>query len=118
VSKLANILPDAFWFRGTDTVWNFILYQEDGETPQNITGWTLTYVLRDGATNPIALVSKAMGAGGITITSGVNGAGSVTMARADTLRLSPGKYFHRLRRTDSGSNAQEFHGDAYLLQGD
>jgi hypothetical protein len=118
MSKIANILPDAFWFRGTDTAWDFILYQEDGTTRQDISGWTLSYVLRDGATNPTALVTKAMGAGGITITNGPQGAGSVAMARDDTKRVSPGKYWHRLRRTDSGSNAQEFHGDAYLLQGD
>lgn len=82
----------------TDTVVNAA-----GEA-QNITGWSLSFVVH-GYGNPLAIyITKTTGGGGITITNGVGGVLAVSIERADTLLMYPGSYDYVIRRTDSGFN--------------
>jgi hypothetical protein len=90
------------WFVGEDKILEFTVYQSDGITPQNITGWTLEWVLRKAASAIAATLSKTTAAG-ITITNALAGICQVAITDDDTVALAPGTYFHTLRRTDSGS---------------
>lgn len=117
MSNRQDITPDDHWFVGEDKIFPFTIYQADGTTRQDITGWALQYTVRDGATHPSPVITKATGGLGITITDADEGEGEVLILAANSSRLSPGKYWHRIKRTDSGSEQNEVHGDAWLLAG-
>lgn len=95
-------VPKGVWYAGADI--NFVFEVIDTETggPQNMTGWELTYELKDSA--DVVLVTKTVGSG-ITIGDG-EGTGSratVVIQATDTQALTEGLYHEVLRRTDNGS---------------
>ena len=91
-----------------------------GGKVQDITGWALEWVLRDGPAGATALITKTRtetAEAGISITDGANGICRVTIADTDTLTLAPGRsrrYYYTLRRTDEGSEQVLSFGDAIL----
>lgn len=102
------------FFAGEDRTILFDVKQEDGTTPQNMTGWALTWELKASATGSVS-VSKTT-VSGITIGNGI-GTGdraTVTVAKADTSALTAATFFHILRRTDSGASTVLAFGDAIL----
>lgn len=101
------------WMIGEARSFDFSIFQADGVTAQNITGWALEWVLRPNPESNVAILTKTTGAG-ITITNGAGGLCSVAIARADTLALPPDIYAHSLRRTDSGSESVLSFGPAVL----
>lgn len=117
MSNRQDITPDDNWFQGEDKIFPFTIYQQDNVTRQVITGWSFQYTVRDGATHPSPVITKATGGAGITITNATQGEGEVLIDDTDSSRLSPGKYWHRIKRTDSGSEQNEVHGEAWLLAG-
>jgi hypothetical protein len=107
------------WFVGEDKVFPFTIYQKGADgvlttTAQDITGWALRWDVRrsDSEADPPVL-TKATGSG-ISITSGINGQGTVTIADTDTDALSPRTYRHALKRTDDGSETVLLFGNAVL----
>lgn len=117
MSNRQDITPEDFWFVGEDKVFPFTIYQSDGVTRQSITGWSLQYTVRDAATYPTPVITRATGGSGITITNGAQGEGEVLIRAVDSARLSPGLYWHRIKRTDADSEQNEVHGEAWLLAG-
>lgn len=116
MSNRQDITPEDFWFVGEDKIFPFTIYEVDGVTRQDITGWSLQYTLRDAATYPTPLITKTT-ASGITITDADEGEGEVLIADTDSNRLSPGLYWHRIKRTDAASEQNQVHGEAWLLAG-
>ena len=109
-----NIEKSDHWFLGEDKTLAFTIYQADGSTPQNITGWALIFVLRrQPATADPALISKTTGSG-ITLTTPASGLCEVSIEDTDTEGLSEGKYFYSLKRTDAGEETILTYGYAYL----
>ena len=109
------IAKSEHWFKGEDRTINIDVDQADGTTPQDMSGWALTWELKDSATG-LARITKTTAAG-ITITNGdgTNDRAQVTIADVDTEPLVPGTYYHQLRRTDAGSEVVLSFGDAVLL---
>jgi hypothetical protein len=93
---------------GNDVVVPVQLYSGDsGSTVLDITGATLTYVVKkQGTEGYSALITKVIAAGGIAVVSAALGTITITFADTDTLpamgdRLV-GNYHHELMVTDSG----------------
>lgn len=98
-----NITKDEHFFLGEDKALVFTIYQADGETPQDITGWALIFVFRKApSTADPALISKTTSAG-IALTTPLSGVCTVTIEDTDTEDLAEGKYYYSLKRTDAGS---------------
>jgi hypothetical protein len=93
-----SITSEITFYRGEDVTINFTL-----QPAQDITGWTMTFTVRDklGGTSQFA---KSVGAG-ITITDAGRGQFKVAIASADTSGLAVGRYVWDVRREDSGSKA-------------
>lgn len=102
-------------FVGTDETLSVAVYQsgtstpDSPGTPQDITGWTVQFILHaSGSTT--ALITKSA-----TITDGPGGQLSVSLAAADTASLAGGNYFYRIERTNSGSDEVLTYGPLLLL---
>lgn len=87
------------WYIGEDVAIDGVIYESDGVTVQNITGWAITFSIQ--TTAPIV---KTVGAG-IVLTSPTTGQCTITIASADTGSLSPLTAQWFLQRTDSGADA-------------
>lgn len=99
-------------YRGEDASLVFAIYEADGVTPQNITGWSLSFTVRPAG--GIALIAKTVG-NGIALTTPASGIATVTLAAADTSSLPAVYYSFSLARTDSGQDAELTSGLMILL---
>lgn len=91
-------------FAGADHTLQILVVDAAG-APQTMTGWSLMWVMRSpSADGSGAAVVTKVSPGSITLTSvgGVNNQATVSILRADTLAVAPGKYGHTLWRTDTG----------------
>ncbi len=111
-----NITADEDFFIGADQPIEIDVKQSDGSTPQAMTGWALTWELKDSPADT-AHFSKTVG-GGISIGngSGTDDRATITVADTDTEPLEPGLYYHQLRRTDAGSERILSFGTVVLLE--
>jgi hypothetical protein len=114
MSKDSPITQSDHWFTGEDRTLRFSVVDADG-LAQNISGWTLEWVLRERPWGTEALISKTTGAG-ITITNAAGGVCEVAIADDDTINLAPGAYVHTLRRSNAGAETVLAFGDAVLQQ--
>ncbi len=114
MSKDSPITKTDNWFLGEDRKLRFTVEDASG-LAQDISGWTLEWVLRERPWGTQALITKTTGAG-ITITNASGGVCEVAIADDDTLSLPPGGYFHTLRRTNAGAETVLAFGDAVLQQ--
>jgi len=107
------ITKEANWFAGEEKTLRLVIYEEDGETVQNISGYTLQWVL---AKNKYAVptLTKNMGADGITIPTGSDGVVTIKIDRDDTKDLKGGTYFHTLWRIDAEQETVLTFGPAVL----
>ncbi len=117
MSREIDIAVDDHWFIGADQVFEFTVddgVDPAGTNPVNIAAYALEWVLREDRDSTAAILTKATGGSGIVITDGANGKCQVTIDAADTLGLTPGIYFHTLRRTGTGTAVPLAFGKAYL----
>ncbi len=85
-----------------------------GYQVQDITGWAIEWVLREGPAGAEQF-TKTVGSG-ITLTTPTEGVLSVAIADSDTLALDPKTYYYTLRRTDDANEVALAYGDAVLRQ--
>lgn len=112
----ADIEESQHWVAGEDRTVDVDVKQSDGTTPQTMTGWALTWELREGRTGAVRL-SKTTAAGVVIMNgAGTNDRARISIAKADTVGLAPRVYHHELRRTDAGSSLVLCFGDAHLLK--
>ena len=114
--KRQNIGLEKEWFIGEDRKIKLKIDQADETTPQTMTGFGLTWELKDSPTGTV-LISKTTGAGEIVIENGdgTDDQATVTILGADTVGLTPGGIlYHHLRRTDEGNEVVLAFGDAHL----
>ena len=94
--------------RAEDITFTFTQNQSDGQTAQNITGWTIAF----------RATTSQYGAATVTktgvVTSGPQGTFTVTLASADTAGLTQDGadtvYWYDIRRTDASSRTELFEG--------
>jgi hypothetical protein len=99
-----DITADDDLYTGEDKTLTITVYQADGATPQNITGWALSYRWKRKASDPdTAAVLTKTTASGIALTTPATGICTVTIDDTDTDNLAPQTYVHELKRTDAGS---------------
>lgn len=109
------------FFIGDDKTIEFEVFEDDGATPANVTGWALEWDVRATVAAAVALIAKASGTG-IAVTGTYNAVRAsntqrviVTVDSADTDALSPGRFAHALKRTDPGHETTLSLGD-FMLQ--
>jgi len=106
------------FFVGEDKSIVITVYQSDKKTPQDITSWALSWMLKsqlsdvDGS----ALLTKTT-VSGIALTTPGSGICTITVADTDTDALTPGRLYHELKRTDAGSETVLAHGRCVLRRG-
>jgi len=115
MSEEATISAADNWFIGEDKTLRFTVLDSTGTAAQNITGWALEWILRTRPDAEGTAIYKA-GTAAITITDGSAGICDVAIADTDTGTLSPGEYYHTLRRTDEGSETVLSFGKVSLRQ--
>lgn len=105
------------FYTGEDKTLTFTIYQSDGATPQNITGWALSYTWKRQLSDAdsAAVLTKTTG-GGIVLTTPTDGVCTVTIADTDTDALTARTYRHELKRTDAGSETVLTTGTVVLQQ--
>jgi hypothetical protein len=110
------------YFIGEHKVVQFTVYQpgstsddiaDDSAPRQDITGWTISFVLQDNTNT--AVVTKTTGSG-IAITDAPNGVLQVTLNAVDTSGLTAGTFHLIVKRTDVGSESILSRGPASLQQ--
>lgn len=111
-----DILASDRWFTNADYQINFQIFQDDEVTPQDISGWTFSWVVKKRKTDvdASALLAKASGGDGIEITSAATGIGRVEIDAADTADLRGATYWHELKRTGTGVGTVNIQGLAVL----
>jgi hypothetical protein len=112
MSVEAKIQGSDNWFIGEDRTLRFAVVDSDG-VAQDISGWSLEWVLRRSPAGGTANITKTDG-DGISITDGAGGILQVTISDQDTIDLGPASYFHTLRRDDDGNEIVLSFGQAIL----
>ena len=112
-----DIDADDDFFTGEDKTITATIYQADGTTPQNISGWSLSYLWKRAKTDTDAeAVLVKTTSGGIALTTPVSGECTITIADTDTDGLVARQYWHELKRTDAGSETVLTTGTVELQQ--
>jgi len=99
-----TVLSNFQFYRGEDISIPDTVYQADGVTPQDITGWSVQFLMRPQDIPGVTSVRKTTG-GGIVLTTPAAGLLTITLASADTAGLYPGPYAYAVERTDVGADA-------------
>jgi hypothetical protein len=111
MAEQADITADDGWFIGEDKTLEFTVLEADGSA-QDLSGWAIEWVLRREPGGS-ALVTKEVGSG-ITVSTPASGVLQVAVADVDTDPLPAGRYWHALRRADSGTEAVLAYGQVAL----
>ncbi len=91
-------------FQGTDRIIQDTIYQSDGVTPQNVSGWNIAFTVY-GYSDPTAIFfTKTTGDGTILVPDPTSGVLQILIYAADTTPLAPGAYQFKVERTDTGSD--------------
>ena len=100
-----NISPADDFFTGEDKTLPITIYQANGTTAQNITGWNLSWLVKRKRLDlDVAAVVTKVTPTGITLTTPLSGLCTVTVTDEDIATLSADTlYYHELKRTDVGS---------------
>jgi hypothetical protein len=86
--------------QGTDKTFSDSVYQADGVTPQDTTGWTAQFTVHQVGDPRAVYVTK-------TVTCAAGAATpqlTWTLAAADTAGMFPGEYYWRVEKTNAGAD--------------
>ena len=111
-----NILASDEFFIGTDQTIQIDVKQSDESTAQTMTGWALAWDLKPSPNEAVSISKTTVS--GITIGdgAGTDDRATITIDDEDTEAISPGVYYHQLRRTDAGSERILSFGDVTILE--
>jgi hypothetical protein len=93
---------------GEDKQIQDFVYAEDGQTPQDMTGWVVTFVVHAYGDPSSVIFSKtsASPSGTILLNNPAVGIATIPIVNADTLGLFPNQYEFYLTRTDTANNTE------------
>jgi hypothetical protein len=120
-----DIRASDHWFVGEDKSLVFTIFKADGVTPQDVSGWTLSWRLKrlKSDADSAALLTKTTSSG-IAISGAYNvdptlntQVVTVTVADTDTDPIAPGTAYHELKRTNDASETVLAFGAVRLLRG-
>ena len=113
-----HISVDGDFFTGEDKSLIFTVYQADETTAQDISGWSLSWLLKRHRhdADVDALITKTTTGGGIALTTPLTGICTVTVADTDTDSIPAGTYRHELKRTGAGVETILAYGSCVLRQ--
>lgn len=100
---VSAVIANLAQFVGEDKQYQDTIYQADGSTAENITGWSVTFDMHAYDDPDNVYFTKTVGAG-IVLTTPASGVLTITVDRADTVDLPPGQYAYTIYRTNSGAN--------------
>jgi hypothetical protein len=106
-----SIETNFIFFRGEDVALNFAMIP-----PTDVTGWSMTFTVRNKLAGSTQFTKDNGGTGGLTIVDAKAGTFKVSIAKGDTSGLTPGGFVYDVKRTDSGSNAILANGTITLRQ--
>jgi hypothetical protein len=114
-----NLDDDDDFFIGEDkTLGPGTIYQQNKRTPQDITGWSVSYMIKRSLDDlDVDAVLQKTTASGITLTTPTSGIMNITIADTDTDGLTAGRYYHEVKRTDAGQETVLAKGTCVLQQG-
>lgn len=117
MAKTVNIGHNDEFFTGEDKTVRFTVAQADDVTPQDITGWTLSWMVKRKPTDvdASAVITKTT-ASGIQLTTPEQGICTVSVTDDDTTTLKAGLYYHELKRTNPGVETVLSQGTVTLRQ--
>jgi hypothetical protein len=117
-----HIGPSEGWFVGEDKTLEFEVF--DRTTMKDVTGWALTFRMREIGGSDRVVMTKTTAAGSIEIDGTYDTDReineqrvSVDTSSTDTSNLQPGQYQYSLLRTDAGSETAIATGFTTLLRG-
>ena len=107
---------------GSDAQFVFTVLSSDGATAQDMTGWSLSFMVKSGYEDldGDALITNTSGvlSGSFNSDPDVNTqVFTVTLADTDTDSLTPGKCVYELKRTNAGYEAPVAYGTFTLRRG-
>ncbi len=108
-------ISNARMFVGNDKTFLDTIYQADGVTPQDISGWSLAFFLHEYGNPDNVFVTKTTGSG-IVLTAPTLGQLTITLHRADTLGMFAGQFQYSVTRTDTGFYLEQSLGLFTLLE--
>jgi hypothetical protein len=113
-----DISKEDEWFAGEQKDLVFTIFQTDDTTPQDISGWGLSWMLKRNPrdADAAAVLHKTTALGGVTLTTPATGICTVTVEDQETDGLG-GTYYHELKRVDPGAEAVLSYGRAVLQDG-
>ena len=107
-----------YFFLGEDKVLEFTVLQADGVTPQDISGWDLSWMLKASKDDlDVDALIRKLTPTEVYLSDPTAGVCRVTVLAEDTDPIDPGKYFHELKRMDAGQETVLSFGTARLLRG-
>lgn len=90
-------------YQGADIVINFTIFEDDGYTAENMTGWALAANFMPVVTNNTDEdLIKTVGSG-IEYVVAASGTGTITLTAAETQEMAPGDWEYDLWRTDANT---------------
>lgn len=106
-----NLAESDRLFVGEDKQLSFTVFEADGSTPQDISGWALSWQVKKHASSmDPAILTKTTGNSGISITGTFDADPDVNTQRAvvtltddDTALLHTPPYRYELKRTDASN---------------
>lgn len=106
------------WFTGEDKLLSDTIFQGTTATPQDISGWAISFMIKRDARDAdiAAKVTKTVGSG-VTLTAPLLGQLSIAITDDDTSALKAGNYAYEIKRTDPGSETVLTRGTLTLRQG-
>ena len=104
-------------FLGGKVTLDFLITQSDDITPQNMTGWTLTFIMRSGTNSSRFSLTKSSPSSGITIVNGsaTNDKARVSIDAADTVSWPSGRASYALWRSDGTEDTPLAYGTINLI---
>ena len=97
------VIANIFQYVGTDKQFQLTVYQADGVTLQDITGWTVSFIIHAYGDPNIVYVTKTVGSG-VVLTTPTRGVLTATISATDVTSILPGLYQWRAERTNSAND--------------
>ena len=108
------VIANLFQYIGTDKQFQVTIYQSDGVTTQDVTGWSLSFIVHSYGDPNITYITKTVGSG-VVLTTPTRGVVTATVLAADTTNMPSGLYQWRLERTDTANDVMVATGTYSLL---
>lgn len=107
-------IGNLFQYIGTDKQFQITIYQGDGVTRQDVTGWAVSFIVHAYGDPNVVYITKTVGSG-VVLTTPTRGVVTATIAAADTANMPPNLYQWRLERTDTSNDVVTGTGTYSLL---